>query len=256
MWAGRTVIVTGATKGIGRATALLFGRLGADTVVAGRDRADADAVVAAIHGAGGSASAVLGDLRDPDFCVALVKDVASANGRIDALINNAGATLFKGTLHATIEDWDDCLNLDLRAAWLCSREAARFMPPGSAIVNVSSNHAASTMPNMFPYNVAKAGLNALTQSLAIELAPLGIRANAVAPGYVETPLIEDYFDSFSDPASARVRAEQLHLVGRLGHPEEIAYAIEYLADTSRSGFTDGTILTIDGGRSTLMQDAQ
>ncbi len=207
-----------------------------------------------IRGSGGTATVILGDLRQPESSATLIRDGLQAAGRIDALINNAGANVFKGTLDATLDDWDDCLNLDLRAVWLCSKEAATVMKPGSAIVTVTSNHARATLPGVFPYNVAKAGADALTQSLAIELAPLGIRANAVAPGYVDTPINDAYFATFSDPQRARADAEGLHPLGRLATPDEIASAIEFLANSRSSGFTTGTVMTIDGGRSALLQD--
>lgn len=253
-WDGRAVVVTGATSGIGRATALAFAGLGAHTVVHGRDAEAAQNVADAIRARGGTATVILGDLRQPDFPVALIRDAVQAAGRIDALVNNAGANVFKGTLDATLADWDDCLNLDLRAVWLCSKEAAAVMERGSAIVNVTSNHARATLPGIFPYNVAKAGVDALTQSLAIELGPRGIRANAVAPGYVDTPINDAYFSTFPDAQHARADAEGLHPLGRLATPGEISSAIEFLANSRNSGFTTGTVMTIDGGRSALLQD--
>ncbi|WGW13536.1 SDR family oxidoreductase [Saxibacter everestensis] len=246
--------MTGATKGIGRATALLFGSRGAHVVVHGRDPASAERVVREIADAGGRASIVLADLREAEACERLMADVLATTERVDVLVNNAGANVFKGTMNATIADWNNCLDLDLRAVWLCSREAARGMRPGSSIVNVSSNHATSTLEGVFPYNVAKAGVNALTQSLAIELADRQIRVNTVAPGYIDTPINDKYFGTFADPEGERVNVERLHLSGRLGRPEEIAQAIEFLADSGRSGFTTGTVMSIDGGRSTLLQD--
>jgi NAD(P)-dependent dehydrogenase (short-subunit alcohol dehydrogenase family) len=255
-WSGRTALITGATRGIGRATAILMGSLGAHVVVHGRDEAAAENVVTSIRAAGGQARAVLADLRGPDASDALIGQATEVTGQLHLLVNNAGANIFKGVSAATIEDWDHCMNLDLRAVWLCSRAAVNYMPADSAIVNVSSNHATSTLAGVFPYNVAKAGVNALTQSLAIEFAERGIRVNTVAPGYIDTPINETYFSTFPDPADARSHAESLHLSRRLGKAEEVAAAIEFLADSSRSGFTTGTVLTLDGGRSALMQDPQ
>lgn len=254
IWSGRTVLVTGATKGIGRATAILFGSRGAHVVVHGQNAEAAENVRAAIAEAAGRATVILADLRSATECERLIAQTLAATARLDVLVNNAGANVFKGTLGATVEEWNDCLDLDLRAVWLCSRASARGMPPGSAIINLSSNHAASTLAGVFPYNVAKAGVNALTQSLAIELAPRGIRVNAVSPGYIDTPINDAYFATFVDPDEARTHAEQLHLSGRLGRADEIAHAIEFLADDQRSGFTTGTVMTIDGGRSALLQD--
>jgi NAD(P)-dependent dehydrogenase (short-subunit alcohol dehydrogenase family) len=164
------------------------------------------------------------------------------------LVNNAGANVFGGVLDTDVATWNRCLDLDLRAVWLCSRAAARVMD-GGAIVNVASNHAFATLPGVFPYNVAKAAVLALTQSLAIELAP--IRVNAVCPGYIDTPINDAYFDGFADPAAERARVEELHPLRRIGRPQEVARAIRFLA---HDGFTTGTTLTIDGGRSALMQD--
>ena len=255
-WAGRTVVVTGSTKGIGRAAAELFGAGGAHVVVHGRERQQVDAVVARVEAAGGSASVVLLDLRECEAAQELIDRAVAFSGRVDVLVNNAGANIFRGTLEATVTDWEDCLNLDLRAVWLCSQAAARVMAPGSAIVNVSSNHASRTLPGCFPYNVAKAGVLALTQSLAIELAAQGIRVNAICPGYIDTPINDEYFATFADPAAARRRVQALHPVGRIGAADEVARAIRFLASEQESGFTTGSILTIDGGRSALLQDPE
>jgi NAD(P)-dependent dehydrogenase (short-subunit alcohol dehydrogenase family) len=252
-WTGRVVVVTGASKGIGAATARLFAARGARVVVHGRDADRAEVVRREIQNSGGDATVVLQDLGNPAACRALIEEAARISGRIDVLVNNAGANMFKGTLGTTLSDWDDCLDLDLRAVWLCSKEAVPHLTDGGSIVTVSSNHAVATLPGVFPYNVAKAGVNALTQSLAIELADRGIRVNAVSPGYVDTPINDRYFASFDDPAGARANAERLHLTKRLGRPAEVAEAIEFLASPA-SAFTTGTILTLDGGRSALLQD--
>lgn len=252
-WSGRVVVVTGATKGIGEATARLFAARGARVIVHGRDAGRAEIVRREIQDSGGDATVVLKDLGIPASCRALIEEATRISGQIDVLVNNAGANLFKGTLGTTLSDWDDCLDLDLRAVWLCSKEAVPHISDGGSIVNVSSNHASATLPGIFPYNVAKAGVNALTQSLAIELADRRIRVNAVAPGYVDTPINDRYFDSFADPAEARANAERLHLTKRLGRPREVAEAIEFLASPA-SAFTTGTILTLDGGRSALLED--
>lgn len=254
MWTGRTVVVTGSTRGIGAATARLFAECGADTVVHGRDPDAGGELVERITASGGSAVFLPADLRDADGPAGLITAAMSWRGRIDVLVNNAGANVFRGVLDTSIDDWNDCLDLDLRAVWLASAAAARVMQAPAAIVNVSSNHAASTLPGVFPYNVAKAGTLALTQSLALELAPRGIRVNALCPGYIDTPINVEYFATFPDPVGERRRVELLHPLGRIGTAEEVALAIAFLANDRESGFITGSTLTLDGGRSALMQD--
>jgi NAD(P)-dependent dehydrogenase (short-subunit alcohol dehydrogenase family) len=167
-WAGRTVIITGSTSGIGRATAELFAAGGAHVVVHGLEPDQAAEMAEMIEATGGSATTALLDLRDFSSAQRLIDHALDVTGRVDVLVNNAGANGFRGILGATLADWDGCLDLDLRAVWLCAQAAARVMRPGSAIVNVSSRHATSTLPGAFPYNVAKAAVLALTQSLAID----------------------------------------------------------------------------------------
>ena len=240
------VLVTGSTRGIGRATAELFAAHGAHVIVHGLE--DDGETVGRIRSAGGTADFVAADLTEEGAAERIVDFAMEQAGRLDVLVNNAGANVFGGVLDTDIATWNRCLDLDLRAVWLCSRAAARVMD-GGAIVNVASNHAFSTLPGVFPYNVAKAGVLALTQSLAIELAP--IRVNAVCPGYVDTQITDTYFGGFADPAAERARIEALHPLNRIGQPEEVARAVLFLAG---DGFTTGTSLTIDGGRSALMQD--
>jgi len=250
----RLIVVTGATRGIGRATALAFAASGAHVVVHGRHERDAARVAEEVRAAGGQATTIMGDLCDPDACATLVQKAADLQGHIDVLVNNAGANAFYGIRETTLAQWEDCMNLDLRASWLCAKAAAAVMPRGGSIINITSNHARATLPGSFPYNVAKAGAEALTTALAIDLASDGIRVNAVAPGYVDTPINDAYFATFADPAAARTSANGLHLTGRLAYDYEIASAIEFLADPWRSASTTGTVLTIDGGRAALLED--
>lgn len=254
MMVNRTVVVTGATRGIGRAIATAFARPDTHLVVHGRDAAAAEVVATELRPQCAAVTVVLADLKEPSECDALIERSKAHTGEVNVLVNNAGANHFTGIRGTTLEQWQDCIDLDLRAPWLCARAAAEVMPPGAAIVNITSNHARATLPGCFPYNVAKAGADALTQALAIDLAPVGIRVNAIAPGYVDTEINDAYFGTFMDPAAARSHAEQLHLTGKLARSTDIAAAAVFLADSALSGATTGTVLTIDGGRSALLQD--
>lgn len=248
-------LVTGSSRGIGRDVALALAEGGARVVVHGRDREDGEATAADVRERGGDAAVVTGDLAEPDSCRLAVEAARQlGEGRIAGLVNNAGANAFAGVLDCDLETWQRCIDVDLRAAWLCVKSAAPHMASGGAIVNVTSNHAVATIPGGFPYNVAKAGLQALTTAAAIDLAPHGVRVNAVCPGYVDTAGNQAYFDSFDDPAAARRRVERLHPLGRIGRPLDVAHAALFLLDPERSGFITGSTLLVDGGRSALLED--
>lgn len=249
----RVVLVTGSTKGIGLATARAFARTGAAVLVHGREVEVGEGIAAGLRASGGRADFIFADLLDPEAPARIVAHAIARFGRLDVLVNNAGANTFTGIMTTTLDDWDKALNLDLRAAWLATVAAAGVMSPGSAIINVSSNHSMATLPGVFPYNVAKAGMNALTQASALELSPRGIRVNALLPGYVDTPINDAFFGSFPDPDAERKRVERLHPVGRIGTPDEIAEAIVFLASPT-CAFMTGTTMVIDGGRSALLQD--
>jgi NAD(P)-dependent dehydrogenase (short-subunit alcohol dehydrogenase family) len=245
------VVVTSSTSGIGRATAHAFAGEGATVVVHGLNEEGSDEVLAGVREAGGDPRFFPGDLRFAETCEGLINFAVAELGHIDVLVNNAGANFFLGALDADLAGWDDCLNLNLRAPWLCTKRAAPHMPRGSAIVNVASVHAFATVPNGFPYNVAKAGVVALTRVLALELAPAGIRVNAVSPGFVETPITGAWFRSLPDPEVERARMVSRHPVGRMGRPEDIARAIRFLALEAEASFVTGGRPRGSAGRSGL-----
>jgi NAD(P)-dependent dehydrogenase (short-subunit alcohol dehydrogenase family) len=244
---GVAVVVTGSTSGIGRATARAFAADGAAVVVHGLDATGAELMLEEVREAGGEPRFFPGDLRSPDTCEGLIDFAVAELGRVDVLVNNAGANFFIGAVATDLAGWQDCFDLNLRAPWLCAKRAVPHMPRGSAIVNVASFHALATTPGAFPYNVAKAGLVGLTQVLALELASAGIRVNAVAPGYIDTPINEP-------EAAERARIAALHPLGRIGRADEVARAIRFLALEEESGFVLGECLVVDGGRTARIGD--
>jgi NAD(P)-dependent dehydrogenase (short-subunit alcohol dehydrogenase family) len=239
-------VVTGSTHGIGLGTAKRLAREGASVVVNDEGARDGEAVAAELRDLGGDAVYVEADAGDPDAIERLVDRTVEAFGRIDALVNNVG-----GWDHAThdetdLETWDYVVNATLRSHWLTTTAAAEHMPPGGSVVNISSVHAVQTYPVAFPYNVAKAGVNGLTRTLAIELGPEGIRVNAIMPGEIDTSVTD-----VDDEALEREAAREP--VGRRGYPQDIAAAVAFLA-SDEAGFIDGAVIPVDGGRTVVLEE--
>jgi NAD(P)-dependent dehydrogenase (short-subunit alcohol dehydrogenase family) len=177
-------------------------------------------------------------------------------GGLDIIVSNAGRNIFKSAAKCTEADWEECLNLDLASHWRLARAARQHLAAAKGtgvIIVIGSNHAWNTISGCFPYNVAKAGLLGLVQSLAIEWGPK-IRAVGIAPGFIDTAGNDTWFQSFPDPAAERARTEKLHPVGRIGSVDEIGALCAFLA-SDHGGFISGTTLLVDGGRSALMQDS-
>ena len=245
---GRTAIVTGSTRDIGEAVVRRLAGEGASVVVSGRTVEEGEAVTAGVREDGGEASFARADVRDPGDIEALVEATAERYGGIDVLVNNAAVETNTGAGEATREDWDLVVETDFRGYWLCAREAVRHMDR-RAIVNVASNHARLTMPEMFPYNAVKAGVEGMTRAMALDFGP-HVRANAVAPGWVA---VERTTSGMGE--ERRRELAGIHPVGRLGEPEDVAAAVAFLA-SEESGYVTGTSLVVDGGRTAVMQDDQ
>jgi len=248
--AGKIAVITGGGSGIGRATAKLFAREGAQIVIAEINEAQAQQVAAEI---GTNALAITTDVTDEQCIKALFAQVKERFGQLDILISNAGRPWQSTSLTATDEDWNACLNLNLKSAWLCARAAFSLMSKGGSIVTIASTQGYRSNDRSFPYSAAKGGLLALTRNLAVEYAPQGIRVNAIIPGQIESVRTESFFNSFTDPAEARRRVLSTFPLGRLGQPEDIAKAALFLASDEAEWVT-GIWLTVDGGRDAALVD--
>ncbi|UHH14350.1 SDR family oxidoreductase [Halobacterium litoreum] len=244
---GQTALVTGSTRGIGAGTARRLADEGADVVVTGRTVEDGEAVAAEItEGTPGTAEFVRADMRDPDDIAALVEATVEEYGGLDVLVNSAGVQTETAADEATMDDWDFVLETDFRSYWLTTKHAVAAMDEG-AVVNVSSNHARLTMPEHFPYNAVKAGIDGMTRAMALDFGP-SIRVNTVNPGWVAVERTTDDMDG-----EYREHLESIHPVGRLGDPEDVAGAAAFLASDD-AAFVTGASLLVDGGRSAVMQD--
>jgi NAD(P)-dependent dehydrogenase (short-subunit alcohol dehydrogenase family) len=237
---GKTAIISGAGTGIGAATAKLFAAEGARITLTGRRPGPLQEVVGEIEAAGGTAQAVAGDVADRAHCRDLVAETLAAYGRLDILFANAGSGDRALVVETTEELWDQTMNTNLKGTFLCVQAALPTMQEqnGGVIVTMSSILGQSGLAQTSAYSATKAGIEQFTKVVALEGAPYGIRANAVAPGWVETPLTE----GAQKDEALLARIPQT----RFGRPEEIAHAVLYLASDDARWVT-GTVLTIDGG---------
>ena len=254
----RRAIVTGASSGIGTGIALALAEAGADVAGCGIEPADspgAQVFLAGVRERGRRAHYQQADLTDPNAPRSFVAWAAAQLGGIDTVVSNAGRNYNVGAAGCTEDDWQANMNLNLAAHWRVARAAKPMLDQARqpVVIVIASNHAFVTIPGSFPYNVAKSGLIALVQSLALEWGP-HVRAVGVAPGFVDTPMNVEWFGRFADPAAKRAQIEALHPVGKIGSPAEIGALCAFLA-SPLAGFISGTTILADGGRSAIMQDA-
>jgi 3-oxoacyl-[acyl-carrier protein] reductase len=243
---GRVVIVTGAARGVGRRTAELLIEEGA-VVVAG-DRL-VDELAEAFRKVGSSLVPVEADVRRLDQCELLVKTAIERFERIDVLFNNAGVTL-RGPVEETSDAvWEEALETNLRSVFFCCRAAIPHMrrQGSGAIVNNASINAIRGNAFLTAYSAAKGGVVAMTRALATELAPAGIRVNALCPGTIDTPMTAEYLSAADDPDAAREALVRKHPLGRLATSDDVARAALFLASDDAS-FITGVALPVDGGR--------
>jgi NAD(P)-dependent dehydrogenase (short-subunit alcohol dehydrogenase family) len=249
---GKRVVVTGAAQGIGLAMAEVFLAQGASLFLIDRDGDLLAAEVARLGTAGGTLGHAAADIADAGAIEQAISGAAEAIGRPNALVNNAGVNVFSEPLALSDADWQRCFDINLKGAWNCSRAVLPGMiaDGGGVILNIASTHAFTIIPHTFPYPVAKHALLGMTKALGLEYAGQGIRVNALAPGYVRTQKVVDYWNSFPDPAAAEAETMKLHPGGRIATPEEIARAALFLI-SDECPFINATCLTADGGVSVL-----
>lgn len=241
---GKVAIVTGAGSGIGRRTAQRFAEEGARVVVADWREDAAQETAAGLEGA----LAVRMDVTDAASIAAGVERAVAAFGGLDAIVCNAGVTIVGGVMDLDEEQWDRELATNLKSVYLCARAVWPHLEArgGGSILATASIAGLWAIPADAAYCASKAGVIMLVKCMALDGAKQNIRANCVCPGFIETPMIQGYFDDQDDPAASRAFAERLHPLGRLGDPGDIADGFVYLASDDARWVT-GTALTVDGG---------
>jgi NAD(P)-dependent dehydrogenase (short-subunit alcohol dehydrogenase family) len=245
---GKVVAISGAAVGIGRACALAYAAEGAAVVVGDVDVEQGQATVEAIKAAGGRAAFLETDVTDSSACAALVRAAVERFGSLDVMHANAGIELCKTLLDTTDEDWARVIAVNQTGVFYCCREAMRQMREtgGGSILITASPHAFATGREIGAYASSKGGIVALMRAVAIEGGPDGIRANALLPGAINTPMMQREVACAAEPAEQFAHFAEIAPLGRMGQPEDIAPAAVFLASDD-AAFVTGTSLAADGG---------
>ena len=239
----KVAIVTGAGKGIGAGIARAFCAEGARIVIAEKDEASGRAMAEEL---GDSGLFLHTDVSDSSQVQAMIGSAVERCGRLDVLVNNAGCHLSKPAEHTTEEEWDFIINTNLKSTFLCSKYAIPHLrKTQGSIINISSMVGVVGQTNAGAYSASKGGQIAMTMNMALDLATDQVRVNAICPGWIQTPLVEDWFGQQADPEASRKYIYGAHPLGRIGTCEEVGRAAVFLA-CEDSSFISGTAMHLDG----------
>jgi len=244
----KVALITGAGSGIGRATAILFAKEGAKVVVVCRTSSTGEETVKIIRNYGGEAVFVRGDVSNAYDAEKMIISATDKYGKLDILFNNAGINLKAPITEIEENEWDQIVNINLKGVFLGCKYAIPIMVKhgGGVIINTASVFGFVGAPNYSAYCASKGGVIALTKALALELAPYNIRVNCICPGITETPMVQKIWMASGKPDKVRESRIKMHPLGRLGKPDDVAYAALYLA-SDESSFVTGSAIFVDGG---------
>jgi NAD(P)-dependent dehydrogenase (short-subunit alcohol dehydrogenase family) len=250
----RVAIVTGGAMGIGEGIATEFSAEGASVLIVDVDEEAASKTAGRLAADGAPVEAVGGDVSSEVDVVAAVEAAESRFGGLHVVVNNAALGIYKPVTEATLEEFERCLAVNVGGVFLMTKHAAPRIEAagGGAIVNIASVHSVQNVGGTAPYAASKGAVAALTRASAIDLAGLGIRVNAICPGWIYTPLIRGIFESDPDPEGMKRAVEQRQLLGRLGDPREVGRAAVFLASDD-SSYVTGSLLFVDNGMTAQLE---